>query len=580
MSRAQSLRSLKSFKSFNPSRRALLKGALGAVALAVVGCDDQTTDTDNMETPWGPLPSDDEPRERFVYGVASGDPRADQVTLWSALAQLSEPTLVLWRLATQPDLSGVVVEGEVLATPERGGCVKVLIEGLTPNTRYYYGFKLSEPSSSGAEGADEHREGERSHVGRTRTLPAPDDPALLSLSVGVTSCAAYNSGHFQVYRALAEDNELAVVLQLGDYIYEDNRYARPEVRSYGVEEEARELEGYRARYAQHRLDPDLQALHRAHPMISLWDDHEFANNACPSQGGEGEPEQTSGEAWEERKAGAMQAYHEWLPVALELEGEPLSRSFELGPFATLCVLDTRMEGRDPPLSGLEARQERFNEERKLITAEQESWLIESLSASSAPWRLIGQQVMMAQLQLRGALEAERERAVLVNLDQWDGFAAQRARLLTALQARGAEGVVVLAGDLHTSWASELSLNPSDPTLYHPNAEEVGGPLDLTGLPHGGALALECVTPSVSSPALAGTTEALLNVLGEANPHIKWSELTRRGYLKLTLSAEELEASWWLFDDTSTPTFTPPRRVAIARATPQRPRWEIEELEGS
>jgi len=561
-------------------REALQATALSGVALTqlslTAGCDDDPELTQEgaggagggvvggeeggsaflyPESPWGPTPSVDELSERFAYGVASGDPLQTRVILWTCLTEATEEQALRWRISTRPDLGDVVQEGEVSASPERGFCVKVTVEELNPGSRYYYGFAIGE---------------ERSHIGRTLTLSALDTPLeRATSSVAVVSCAALNAGYFHVYRAVAEDEEVELVLHLGDYIYESNRYAREEVRSYSSEEEAKTLDDYRARYADHRRDLDLQALHRAHPMIAIWDDHEFANNACPSRGGGEE-----GEAWEARKQVATQAYHEWLPTATER----LERHYQhaqLGPLVELWTLDTRMDDRAPPFTGEQnPREERFHEDRRLIGASQEAWLTEGLSDAQAPWKLVAQQVMMAQLQIRGSLESEREGAVLLNLDQWDGFAAQRARILEHIQREELTGVVVLTGDIHTSWASELSVNPSDPSLYHPEASEVGGPLDQTRLPHGGAIALECVTPSVSSVALAGTTESVESLLSMANPHIKWRNLTARGFLKLKISASELRAQWWHIASSLDPVYQPPLLAAEARATPETPRWEV------
>jgi len=554
-----------------PTRREALKAlAVGSAAL-YLGCDDEpqpplepeeggevSPEPAYPESEWGEVPDPEQPSEAFPFGVASGDPRPESVVLWTCLEGLEEPTALSWRLSTRPDLGDVVAEGQTEALAERGGCVKLLVEGLEPAQRYYYGFARGD---------------ERSHVGRTLTLADPSlseaDPSVIA----AVSCASFNSGFFHVYRAIAEDEDIELVLHLGDYIYESGRYAREVVRDYSDPEEAKTLQGYRARYADHRRDPDLQALHRAHPMIAVWDDHEFANNACPSRGGDEEAEAT-GEPWEARKAAAERAYHEWLPTAVEV-GEPLYRTFQLSPHAELWMLDTRMDARAAPFTADSApRLERFSEERRLISEAQERWLTEGLSASERPWKLIGQQVMMAQLQVRGAPEEERESAVSLNLDQWDGFAGQRARLLRHIQEEQIGGVVVLTGDIHTSWASELSLNPSDPSLYTPEASEVGGEGDLTADPHGGAIALECVTPSVSSFALSGTNDNLDSLLAMANPHIKWRELTRRGFLKLTISAEELRAEWWHVGDVLNPTPSPVELGGATRAIPTSPRWEV------
>lgn len=559
----------------SPTRREALQTVVVSGLALYFGCDDEQMINHEggmmaeegggdpqtpvyPEAPWGDVPNSDHISDRFAFGIASGDPQADSVVLWTCLTELQDQMqdhLLTYRVSTRPDLGDVVAEGSVMARLERNFCVKVTINDLLSSTRYYYGFSY---------------DGAYSHIGRTRTLASSEEAQEdATTTIAVVSCASYNSGYFHVYRAVAEDEDVQVVLHLGDYIYESSRYARETVRNYSDEEEAKTLEGYRSRYADHRRDLDLQALHRAHPMIAIWDDHEFANNACPTIGGEEE-----GEVWTQRRQAATQAYYEWLPIS-EAREERLYQKFQLSPYVDLWMLDTRMDGRSPPLGeDQNPRIERFNENRTLISLEQERWLSEGLQASSAPWKLIGQQVMMGQLQLRGALESERENTLLLNPDQWDGFAIQRARLLTMIQEQALGGIVVLTGDIHTSWASELSINPSDPSLYHPEKDEIGTAADQTNLPHGGAIALECVTPSVTSVALSGTNETVDELISTANPHIKWRNLVRRGYLKLILSAEELRAEWWHMDNVLIADYQPPQLAAVTRATPDQPRWEI------
>ena len=491
------------------------------------------------------LDPDPEPISWFIYGVASGDPQQDSIVLWTMLnSELSAarreasstevPSLeVLCELSEFADesfespLQTAVVE----TNAEIGYSVKVIVSSLQADTKYRYRFSVLDPDDINNDQSTRIY----SHVGETRTLPTNAD----EIKLAVCSCANYSSGYFHVYRHLSLQDDLSVVLHLGDYIYESASLGEEFGRTLANPVEARDIPSYRARYAEYRLDPDLQALHRKHPMIAVWDDHEFDNNANAE-----DSSSSSGEAWALRKQEAKQVYHEWMPTAVTAE-EVLYRRFSLGGIADLFMLDTRVEARSPQLTRAQFRQ-RFDENRQLLGAEQERWLHDGLSQSTAPWKLLGQQVMMSPLQLRGSLESERDNAILLNTDSWDGYAADRTRLYEHIKQEEVEGVVVLTGDIHTSWAAELSINPNDPMYYEPIAPELGDSLDDPK----GALAIELVTPSVTSRSLSLINDTIINALNAANPHFKWYELTKKGFIRLTLNQQELIAKWCLVDSVS------------------------------
>lgn len=484
-----------------------------------------------------PLPApvlqpDPEPVAWFPYGIASGDPQQDSIVLWTALnpemaAQrlqdlgAEQAITVLYELSEYADEDFVnPLQSSVYETnAELGFSVKVIVSALTADTRYRYRFSILN---------DEERI--YSHIGETRTLPTNSD----EIKLAICSCANYSSGYFHIYRHLALQDDLNVVLHLGDYIYESASLGEESGRSLQMPVEARDIPTYRARYAEYRLDPDLQALHRKHPMIAVWDDHEFDNNANAE-----DSSSSSGETWLIRKQQAKQVYHEWMPTAVSAE-DPLYRRFDLGGLADLFMLDTRIEGRSPQLTRAQFNQ-RFDDNRHLLGEVQETWLHEGLAQSQAPWKLLGQQVMMSPLQLRGALESERETAILLNTDSWDGYAADRNRLFEHIKQNEIEGVVVLTGDIHTSWAAELSINPNDPMYYEPTPPESGDSADDPK----GALAIELVTPGVTSRSFELINDAIINALNVANPHFKWYELTKKGFIKLTISQQELNAQWCL-----------------------------------
>ena len=267
----------------------------------------------------------------FLHGVASGDPLQDRVILWTRVEPDGPGAIpVTWTMATDPELTSIVQTGSAMAIPARNWCLKVDADGLEPYTTYYYAFDAL---------------GARSPIGRTKTLPTGQ---VAHLRLGVTTCGAYNTGFFNTYAVMAEE-DLDYVVHLGDYIYEGigsdvgERVHQPRKRTVTVDE-------YRMRYAQYRSDPDLQRLHQQHPMIAIWDDHEIANNAFDG-GAEGhKPEDGD---WTARKQAAAQVHDEWLPRRLTDPGNPgrLYREFRLGDLLDLIMLDTRLDGRDAPAIG-------------------------------------------------------------------------------------------------------------------------------------------------------------------------------------------------------------------------------------
>ncbi|WP_317930655.1 alkaline phosphatase D family protein [Halioxenophilus sp. WMMB6] len=274
----------------------------------------------------------------FEHGVASGDPLQDSVILWTRITanakQPQEAFKVQWRLAEDAEFKRVVNSGAASTSAARDYTVKVDVAGLEPDTTYYYQFQLGH---------------EKSPLGRTRTLPIGD---IEQTRLAVVSCSNFGYGYFNVYREIAQQDELTAVLHLGDYIYEynnegysDHSLAAGE-RRLQPEHEIIALDDYRARYSLYRRDPDLQAAHAQHPFICVWDDHELANDAYMT-GAENHQPESEGD-WQQRKAAAIQAYREWLPIRdyQDASNPALTyRSFQIGNLVSLYMLDTRIIGR-------------------------------------------------------------------------------------------------------------------------------------------------------------------------------------------------------------------------------------------
>lgn len=483
-------------------RRDVLKGATaaGAVALSPAAC---TSDDDGGETP-APDPGP------FRHGVASGDPLPEGVILWTRVTRDGASDLeVAWEMATSPDFAEIAASGVAVASAASDFTVKVDAGGLSPATTYYYRFQL---------------DGDVSPIGRTRT--APTGPTS-RLRFAVTSCSSYAHGYFHVYRHIADRADLDAVLHLGDYIYEYASNSYGDVRPYDPPHEILTLEDYRRRYAHYRLDPDLQELHRQHPVIAVWDDHETANNSW-SGGAENHTEGAEG-AWTDRLAAAAKAYAEWLPIRVE-PGGPIYRSLSYGDLVQLLMLDTRIWGRDEQASG-EDDPSLLDQARTLLGADQEAWLASELTASTARWKVLGQQVMMGQL------------PQFLNTDQWDGYPAARQRFFDLLVAQDMEGVLILTGDIHSSWAIDLAQDPSDPASYDP----------ATGQ---GSLAVELVTPGVTSPGFPPELAAVAEGLLADNVHIQYADLTRRGYIVLDVTEAALQGDYYHVEQVTEPDLAP------------------------
>lgn len=517
----------------------------------------------------------------FLHGVASGDPLQDRVVLWTritpdaamvdALSRLeraagssseareqltqAKKVVLQWEVARDRHFRQVVARGAAHALAERDYTVKVDATGLRAGTTYWYRF---------------HCLGLLSPTGRTRTLPRG---GVEQVKLAVFSCSNYPAGYFNVYGAAARLDDVDAALHLGDYIYEYSKdgYASALAEQLGrVSQPAGELltlADYRQRYAQYRQDVDLQAVHAALPFIAVWDDHEIANDAW-RDGAENHTPGTEG-AWADRRAAALQAYHEWMPTRLPDAKRPerIFRSFDFGDLVSLHMLDTRIIGRDQQLeltsyigpTGFDVARfatDLANPARQMLGAEQGAWLGTQLARSTALWQVLGQQVLMgrmnvpaplllgqitvsgyaalvAKAQTQPAALTPQELAILqapaipYNLDAWDGYAAARETVLATARSLD-KNLVVLAGDTHNAWASDLA--------------------DLQG----NAVGVEFATPSVSSPgfetifpnepplAFAGALQQLIGPL-------VYTDTSRRGFMLITATRSELQAQWTYVD---------------------------------
>ncbi|MEV0941302.1 alkaline phosphatase D family protein [Micromonospora wenchangensis] len=475
----------------------------------------------------------------FRHGVASGDPLPDGILLWTRVTPVAEalpgsglgPDVdVRWQVAADPDFATVTAQGVTPTGPARDHTVKVAVTGLAPATTYWYRFGHGDAWSP---------------TGRTMTAPAVD-AAIDRLRLGVVSCANWEAGHFAAYRRLADRGDLNLVVHLGDYLYE---YGTGEfdaggtvVRPVVPEHETLTLADYRVRHALYKTDPGLQALHAALPWVITWDDHEVANDAW-SGGAENHTPGSEG-AWSDRVAAARQAYQEWMPVRIGADGT-IYRRLRFGRLAELSMLDLRSY-RSQQAGGTAVD----DPARTITGTAQLRWLEDGLSGSTAQWKLVGNPVMMARVDL-GSLPAWLlgplakllgipQNGAVLNPDQWDGYNADRNRLVDHLRATGTRDVVFLTGDIHTSWASEVTTRSTG--LTNPAAAEFVVPSvtsdnldDALGLPAGNGL------------SLLGAT-----LLRSTNPHVKWTELDGHGYGVLEVTPQRCRMDWYHLVDRTRP----------------------------
>jgi alkaline phosphatase D len=494
----------------------------------------------------------------FLHGVASGDPLQDRIVLWTRVTSVSldEGAVTVsvnatMEVATDPAFGAVVKSIKRSVTAETDWTFKVDVAGLKPGTDYYYRCKVGNVLSP---------------VGRTRTLPAgPTTDVVLA----VASCALYPNGLFNAYGAIAKLERVDAVVHLGDYIYE---YGGP--GSYGDEadrgldrphdppHEIISLADYRRRHAQYKTDPQLQAAHARAPWIVAWDDHETCNNSWRDGAENHDPDKDEGD-WGARKAAALKAYYEWMPIREPAPGrtmEMANRAFQFGDVASLLMIETRLTARDeqldygrdlpiidgrPDVAAFKARW--LNPERRLISPGQLAWLAGELKNSISAgrtWQLLGNQIVMGRVaapdfraQLGdakwdgivaglpedyrkpvGRLSALGATGLPYNLDAWDGYPADRERVLGTFKATGAHPIV-LAGDSHAFWANEL--------------HDVGGARQ----------AVEFGTTGVTSPGAGDVIKGvpLNDGFAERNAEVIFTDQAAKGFVLLTLTKAAAKA---------------------------------------
>ncbi|MEV4868722.1 alkaline phosphatase D family protein [Streptomyces syringium] len=479
----------------------------------------------------------------FLHGVASGDPLPDGVLLWTRVTPAPEavpgsglgPDVeVRWEVAEDAAFARVVAHGTATATTATDHTVKADVRGLRPATDYHFRFITGDAVSPAA---------------RTRTAPA-HSAATAGVRFGVVSCANWEAGHFSAYRHLAGRRDLDAVLHLGDYIYEYGTGTYPAakytVRPHSPAHEIVSLADYRVRHGRYKTDPDLQALHRAHPTVAIWDDHEFANDAW-SGGAENHTPGAEGD-WAARMAAAKQAYFEWMPVRPSVEGTTYRR-LRFGKLADLHLMDLRsFRSQQTKGGGVD------DPERTITGRAQLDWLKAGLASSDTTWRLVGNSVMISPVAF-GALPAHLLEplakllglptgGLTISTDQWDGYTDDRRELLAHLADRAIRNTVFLTGDIHMAWANDV---PRTAATY-PLSPSVATEFVVTSVTSDNIDDLLHVPPHTVSLAAATAIKA-------ANRHVKWLDMDSHGYGVLDITAEHAQMDYYVLSDKKDPKAT-------------------------
>ncbi|KAI0686730.1 PhoD-like phosphatase-domain-containing protein [Cytidiella melzeri] len=480
----------------------------------------------------------------FTHRVASGDPFDTSVLLWTRAFPIngtpdqSVPVCVSFQIFDNPSLKGKPIDsGEAFTSWDVDFTVKFEATGLKADTSYWYQFAdCTSPST-------------KSVIGTTRTIPSSNTPASQvnggkPVTFAVFSCSQFQDGYFNAYGVATHNTSADFFLHLGDY-YLTIDYSD----SIGRQVPGRELatiQDYRARLALYRTDVGLLDAHQAHPWIT--DDHEVADQswkagtANSNDSASGCAFSPSGACFTDRKLAGVRAYHEWIPIRQVDVGDKLRiwRNFEFGKLLDLTMLDTRQYDRD--ITDLYYNTDINSiadfQNRSLMGAQQESWFYNTLSQSQARgaiWRVVGQQIVFTQLQ---------EGASGFDVDAWDGYRANRNRVLDHIHDNKISNTLILSGDSHANWVSDLA-HPNDTVTYN----------SVTGQ---GSLGVEFAGTAVTSTSAFGANIApqAADVISTAliteplNADLQWSEGSFRGFFTLTLNTSHASATYWAMRNVS------------------------------
>jgi alkaline phosphatase D len=447
----------------------------------------------------------------FYHGVASGDPLLNSVIIWTRVTPDDSVATVSvrWEISESESFDKILQSDTVSTSPDYDYTVKVDVQNLEPATFYYYRFKAFSRESP---------------IGRTKTISANSE----KISIAVVSCSNWEFGYFNAYRGIAK-KELDAVVHLGDYIYETPRggYGNKEIdRKHLPEDKLVSLTDYRTRYSQYHLDEGLRLARMKHPFITVWDDHEVANDVYA--GGAKAHDNNSDGDFFQRKAAAKKAYYEWMPIR---EKDKLYRTFVFGKLASLIMLDERLEGREKQLD--QNTDSALFTDRTMLGKEQLAWFENELKDPRVIWKIIGNQVLFSDLD-QSPKSAGHQR----NLDSWDGYPVEKKAIEDFIIESKIKDVVFLAGDTHASWAFNIV---PDPFSKKPNSS-IAVEFGATSISSGNA------NESAPDDSVKLREQNLLKV----NPHLKYINQRDHGYLLLTVTPEKVTTDYYFVETLAKP----------------------------
>ena len=474
----------------------------------------------------------------FNHGVASGDPLSDRVILWTRVTpQQAGPVRVILEVSKNKSFSSIVFSQKLQTSSLSDYTIKydfLAKKYCDSDKGFFYRFRAGNAISE---------------IGKSKTF----SENTISAKIGIFSCSNFPAGYFNAYQAAAEKDGLDLWLHLGDYLYEYpmGGYATDKAKKLGrVPEPLHEmisLSDYRLRHAQYKQDQGSKALHKHAPLIAVWDDHEFSNDAW-KRGAENHSEDGSEGDFYARRSAAIKAYYEWMPIREQQNKRRIFREFKIGKLIHLIMLDTRQFGRDKQIqpknyltkSGF--NQAKFYNDlnsanRELLGAEQLDWIESKIINSDAVWTIFGQQVLMAKLKFPDISKMLKSKeipgflkpylkflglGIPSNLDAWDGYPAERNRLYK-IMSNAKKRFISLAGDTHNSWVSELN--------------------DKSG----NKVGIELGAPSVTSPGITDILnldeKEFVDSIVRINNELQWMNPSNRGYLSLNCRKDKIIASF-------------------------------------
>jgi alkaline phosphatase D len=480
---------------------------------------------------------------KFDSGVASGFPRPQGIELWTRVGDLKRTSKLEVVVATDRKFANVVDEKVVTAREERDFTARTFVKGLKPDQHYFYRFVTDDSKSP---------------VGRFKTAPPLN--SRKPIRIAFYSCQHYEAGFYNAQRAIANESDLDLVLCLGDYIYEyaDGRGVRRDTSGDNHDGDAQLLREYWSKYRVYKSDKDLQAMHAAHPFLSVWDDHEVEDNYADGQPSshQQDPSKTQLKDYprrvpfDQREANGYRAFFNYMPRArFKGDRRRVFEEYRLGKLVDLLLTDERQyRDRQPCNDAQLAGCVDADAPRTMLGAKQLDWFLQNLKASPATWKLWGTELMVMATRIAPGVPAQ--------VDAWDGYAYERKRILDFILDNNVQNVVAITGDIHTFFAGTAYTTGDQATGRAAFPEFVGGSATSTGLPES-----------------TGLTPQQLQFLATVNPHIAFFDFVKRGYGVIEIGPSEATCELKAVDaktpGASTPTTIAKFQVPLGARSPER-----------